>query len=259
LQEAGLLFALAYAAPLVGNRFHNKLSMRDWSRAAWRFWLSRRNNDGSVAEAYPNERSFCGTSFTAAGFVETVALLGGASVWAEELVQSSDTFNWLARHSSPDVANQMAASLLALTGYAKLTAQPAIIEAARRRRAEFLTSTWHDGTFPEYGGFDAGYQSITLSVLTRILRLAPDPELDSAAMRGERLLRDAIDDLGRVDIGRNSRGTQFIYPYGLSARASPATAHIAAGIAADTILRPTWMDDRYCIGMASDYLLVAWG
>jgi hypothetical protein len=258
LQESGLLFALAYSAPLAGNRFRNKQRMHDWSRAAWRYWLNSRNSDGSVAEAYPNERSFCGTSFTAAGFIETVALLGGATDWKEELAQASITFRWLAHNSSPDVANQMAASLLALTGYAKLTGRPEMVEAARRRRNEFVATIWPDGTFPEYDGFDTGYQSITLSILMRVLRLMPDPELQGAAERGERRLRGAINDFGMVDVTRNSRRTQFLYPYGLKAIESPAAARISAGIGADMILRPTWMDDRYCIGMASDYLLAAW-
>src|SRR6202000_3165819 len=76
-QEAGLLFALAYAAPLSGNRFHNQPALRDWVHGVWRFWLDRRNGDGSVIEVYPYERSNCATSFTSACFVESVLLLGG--------------------------------------------------------------------------------------------------------------------------------------------------------------------------------------
>jgi hypothetical protein len=259
MQEAGLLLAAAYAAPLPGNRFKGQKTLLDWVRAIWRFWLSRRNGDGSTPEVYPYERSNCATSFTAASFVETVDLLGGAAQWSEELAEAEKSFEWLGVHSSPDVANQVAASLLALTGYAHLTGTSSSQAAARRRCDEFIGSVEPDGSFPEYGGFDAGYQSITLSTLSRVQRLSgTGTALDDAIRRGEIRLNSAIDDMGRTDPGKNARRTQFLYPYGLAARKSPALRRIEAGLQADAVLRPTWMDDRYCIAMATDYLLTAW-
>jgi hypothetical protein len=258
LQEAGWLFALAYAAPLPGNRFRGQQRLLDWSRQVWRFWLAQRNRDGSVAEAYPNERSFCGTSFSAACFAETVELLGGAARWPDEVADAERTFAWLAAHASPEVGNQMAASLLALTLYARLSGKPEFAAAAHRRRGEMLACAGADGTVREYGGFDAGYQSITMSLLARVQRLGDDPELARMLDGSEALMRTAVDDLGRTDVGRNCRRTQFLYPYGFASKNSPVTARIMAGLQADAILRPTWMDDRYCIGMAADYLLTAW-
>ena len=259
MQEAGLLLALAYAAPLPGNRFHGQPALQDWARAIWRFWLRRRNSDGSVVEVYPYERSNCATSFTAAAFVESVALLGGVDQWRHELGDAEKTFRWLSANSSLDVANQTAASLLALTGYTRLNGNSGFKAAAERRRDEFVATVAGDGTYPEYGGFDAGYQSITLSTLIRAQRLANgDPALGAAIKRGEAKLRGAIDRLGRTDPSVNSRRTQFIYPYGLAALKSPALKNIDAGLHQNAILLPTWLDDRYCIVMAIDYLLTAW-
>ncbi len=139
-QEAGLLMALAQALPAPGNRFHAQPAMAEWARAAWRFWLARRNADGSVVEVYPNERSFCATSFSAAAFVETAMLLGGAGDWGGELAAAEITMRWLGGHSNPEVGNQMAASLLALLGYARLTGnRDAARLAARRRTRETLS------------------------------------------------------------------------------------------------------------------------
>lgn len=259
MQEAGLLLAAAYAAPLPGNRFYGQEILLDWVRGVWRFWLDRRNSDGTVVEVYPYERSNCATSFTAAGFVETVGMLGGAAQWSDELAQAEKTFQWLCVHFNSDVANQVAASLLALTGYAHLTGMPSIQTAAGRRCDEFVSSVKPDGSFPEYGGFDAGYQSITLSTLTRVQRFGEvDPALDDVVRRGEARLDRAIDHMGRTDPAANARRTKFLYPYGLAARNSPALRRIEAGLRADAILRPTWMDDRYCAPMAADYLLTAW-
>jgi hypothetical protein len=259
MQEAGLLFSLAYAAPLAGNRFHGQERLRNWIRAIWNFWLDHRNSDGSVIEVYPYERSNCATSFTAACFVESVGLLGGAAEWRNELAAAESTFQWLAAHSSPEVANQMAASTLALAGYARLTSNAGMHEAARERRNLFIETVREDGTFPEYGGFDAGYQSITLSALVRVQRLGDDDAgLEDVVRRGETKLTTAIDDLGRTDYQRNARNTQFLYPYGLAARRSKSLPRIEAGLRANVILRPTWMDDRYCIPLAADHLLTAW-
>jgi hypothetical protein len=259
MQEAGFLLALAYSAPLVGNRFRGRNVLLEWTRAIWRFWLRRRNNDGSAVEVYPYERSNCATSFTAALFTETVKLLGGNSQWREELAEAKQSFEWLEANSSLDVANQTAASLLALTGYARLTGNSRVGAAADRRCDQFMATVEPDGTFGEYGGFDAGYQSITLSTLIRTQRFCgANTTLGSVIERGEARLRGAIDEFGRTDPAANSRRTQFLYPYGLAALNSPALKGIEAGIRENTILLPTWLDDRYCIGMAIDYLLTAW-
>jgi hypothetical protein len=254
MQEAGLLFALAYATEAANNPFYRRPKMLQWSRAAWRFWLKRRNRDGSLAEVYPNERSFCATAFTAAAFVETVPLLGGAPVWAEEIAQAEATMAWLAENRNPEVGNQMAASLQALTGYARLTGNPKHAAAAGARRQEVLAITASDGTLPEYGGCDLGYQTISLASLLRVLRLSPnDAEIESLIRKGLALVDAGLDADGRADPARNSRGTQFIYPSALEAFANPAVERVSAGLARGAILRPIWMDDRYCIPFAADY------
>ncbi|HLF59008.1 MAG TPA: hypothetical protein VI732_05200 [Alphaproteobacteria bacterium] len=255
-QEAGLLFALAYATEAPGNPFFRKARILEWSRAAWRFWLRQRNRDGSLAEVYPNERSFCATAFSAAAFVESVALLGGAPTWTEELGRAQTTMDWLARNDNPEVGNQMAASLLALTGYARLTGNPNYAAAAGARRKDVLAMAQGDGTLPEYGGRDLGYQTISLAALARVLRIARgDAEIEALVRKGLAPVEAGLDADGRADPAKNSRGTQFIYPSALAALGSPALERVLAGLAKGRILRPVWMDDRYCIAFASDYWL----
>ncbi|MEW5726254.1 MAG: hypothetical protein AB1918_00370 [Pseudomonadota bacterium] len=255
-QEMGLLFALAYDTPAPGNPFAGRQRMADWARMVWRFWLRCRNSDGSVTEVYPNERSFCGTSFTAAGFVETVRLLGGAAEWRDELAEARTTFAWLGVNQNPEVGNQMAASWLALEGYARLTGDDAAAGQAARRRRAFLDSQWPDGTLPEYGGLDAGYQTITLSVMASLARLNPaDRELAEALRRGGQAIAPRIAADGAMDPAGNSRNTQYLYPHGLAMLGNGLLERVLAGIDARTVLRPTWMDDRYCHALAADYFL----
>ncbi|KIL96701.1 hypothetical protein CCC_01567 [Paramagnetospirillum magnetotacticum MS-1] len=256
-QEAGLLFALAHGLDHPGNRFHAKPAMARWARAAWRFWLGRRNRDGSFAEAYPGDRGFCGTSFSAAAFVETVRLLGGAEAWAGELAAAAPSFAWLAANDNPEVANQRAGSVWALAGYARLTGDGALEKTARIRLNDLLCGMDGEGWFPEYGGGDTGYQSITMAALV----LAGDwlghgEALSGALTRAETALASRLRPDGRVaDIAANSRGTQFVYPSALVRRRSPVATALTRGLAEDVILRPAWMDDRYCIALAIDHLM----
>lgn len=252
-QEAGLLMALAFSTPLPGNRFAGNERMKQWSRAVWRFWLDRRNADGSANEVYPRERSFCATAFSAAAFMETLILLNAAEQWQEEVKRAAPTFVWLADHRNPDVANQMAASLLALARFATVTENAAAKRAVQRRRDELLRAAGHDCEFKEYGGIDYGYLSITLSLLAHYTDFLQDPAMADVVRRGVLRLEKAMDECGRLDASRNSRFTQYVYPYALAFCHSPALEKLAEGLRQDRVLNPAWMDDRYCIAMAVDY------
>ncbi len=257
-QEAALLFALAYATPAEGNVFFGQAKLLGWIRGAWRFWLNRRNRDGSTSELYPSERCFCSTAFTAAAFAETVYLLGGHAAWKEELRLAAPTFRWLAREAAAETANQMAASLQALTAYASATELPEFRDLAAVRSRELLALERADGVFPEYGGFDSGYQSITLSCLARTESYEPgDMARTEAARRAASALSSRIDDKGRVDVSANSRGTQFLYPYGLACQKNGRSDLLASALRAKSALQPSWMDDRYCVPLAIDYLFAA--
>jgi len=252
-QETGLLLALAYDTQAPNNPFAANTQMETWIRDIWRFWLARQNRDGSVSEVYPFERSFCATAFSAAAFVETVALMGGAPAWAKELDQARKTFHWLAQNASRDAANQTAASVLALGAYAQLTGDAALQDKARDQRAAFIRDQLADGTFVEYDGLDVGYQTITLSTLARTLAYDDDKELRAALNKGEQAIRERFSEQGRHDSHANSRSTQFTYPYGLACTDSPALAGLLRGLDENVVLRPTWMDDRYAVPLAIDY------
>jgi hypothetical protein len=255
-QEIGLLVALAYVTEAPANPFSGRHRLAELAHWIWRFWLSRRNRDGSSVEVYPNERSFCATSFSASSFVHTVGLLGGAKVWSDELADARSTMTWLDANLEADAANQVAASWLALDGYARLTGDPAIVQSAERRRRVFLDAQWPDGTLPEYGGLDVGYQTISMSAMASLLALNPgDDELAAALRTAESLIAPRIAADGAVDAGANSRDTQFLYPHALAVLKSPALEGVLTGLDARTVLRPTWMDDRYCHALAADYFL----
>ena len=255
-QEAGLLFSLAYSTPHPDNRFFGHPRIAEWVRMVWAFWMSRRNSDGSVSEVYPNERSFCATSFSTAAFLESVRLTGGTAAWKSELSAVRNTLYWLDGNSNPDVPNQMLASWHSLQAYADLTGDTWCKAAVSRRRKDCLSLQDAWGVWPEYGGLDVGYQTISMSTLASVLALLPgDSEIEQALARGESAIRDLVTDDGAVEAHRNSRGTQYLYPHAIARMGSPLLDRIFRGLDNGQVLRPTWMDDRYCHALASDYLL----
>lgn len=255
-QEAGLLFALAYTTPHPANSFHGQRRLEEWVRFVWRYWLTRRNGDGSIAEVYPYERSFCATSFSTAAFLESVRLTGGIEAWSDELAAAERTLVWLDRNANPAVSNQMVASWHALAGFAHLTGDERFEKAARRRRDRCLALQTVDGVWPEYGSLDVGYQTVTMSGLASIAGLTPQDEaLADSLVRADAAIRDRIGADGSVAVERNSRSTQYIYPHALAHLTSPLFDRLLEGLDNGRVLRPTWMDDRYCHAMAADYLL----
>ncbi|WP_430475987.1 hypothetical protein ACQ0MK_10605 [Thalassospira lucentensis] len=259
LQEAGLLFALAYGTETQDNPFFRSEKLLMWIQGIWKFWLADRNSDGSCSEVYPNERSFCATAFSAAGFCETIRLTGGYAGWQRELIEAKKTIAWLAMNTNPEVANQMAASALALQAWGQLTGDEEFSDVSHRRLSDCIALQKSSGVFPEYGGFDTGYQTITMSVLTNLLKWLPKNSLESeyvssALKKAEQAVDRVVDGNGRIDSSARSRNTDYLYPHAFAALKSSVLQRIGAGLSGRFVLRPTWMDDRYCIALAADYL-----
>jgi len=257
LQETGLMLALAHSTPGEANFLYGQERALEWAHQIWRFWLACRNSDGSSSEVYPGERSFCATAFAAAAFVEAALLTGGASAWASELVIARPTLAWLSRTANPRVANQMAASALALAGFAKLTGEAADFKSAAARIVDTLALQDVEGAFAEYGDGDVGYQSITIAALARVAALCPVDGLADAVARGRAWAEQRIGERGEVDVASNSRATQFVYPSAFVGGDGRVIRAIGQGLAAGTLLCPGWMDDRYVAPFAIDYLLAA--
>jgi len=62
------------------------------------------------------------------------------------------------------------------------------------------------------------------------------------------------DENGLYDYSETSRKTKFIYPSGLMRLNSPIVNRLRNGLLKNMVINPLWMDDRYCIPLATDYL-----
>lgn len=248
-QEAAEILALAFVYPHPSNSFYGVERVRAWALASADYWGKTRHGDGSVDEAYPYERSFCATAFSAFHVTQTLILLSESPSF-----DLRPTARWLMAHDSPDTANQRAASAAALANISVLLSDDRLLHAARSRAAALHDEHRRLGYLNEYGGADLGYTSITLSMLAVYADRARDTDAalwlnTAAAAMGSRLRDD-----GSCEYASQSRHTRFLYPYALAWSSDPAIGKIAGGISSDRILKPSWMDDRYMVPYTADYL-----
>lgn len=258
-QEVSWLTALLYSLPF-DERYYQNSSVLVWTEGMIRFWLGNRNGDGSVNEVYPFERSFCATSFSTLAVTESLLLLKPAlppEIFSGFIHQLAKTGRWLADHDNVEVMNQQAASLVALQNLATLTGSGELVQAARRKRESILQAQAEAGFFPEYGGMDIGYLSITLGLLALYAQKAHDVDMEVACRKAAGFLEPLIDNQGHYDYSQTSRRTQYLYPSGFHRYSPEILESHARGLKANTVLNPQWMDDRYCIALTVDYLLLA--
>jgi len=253
MQEAALALTFAWLADDHQNYFLGSGQLRERIMAAVRFWERRRHGDGSVDESYPFERHFCATAFTFYAMTQSLLLLD------EPLSGGWDrTADFLCRHDNSEVANQMACAAGALYNMFLLTKKEEYKTGFEQKIEKLLQMQNTAGWFSEYGGFDLGYDTITLSFLAGIYKKTGRTDILAAAEKCVGNMASRIDADGYFSPEGMSRRTQFLYPYGFSVFAPEILQKIAQGLSRDVILNPAWMDDRYCIPLTANYLLTAY-
>ncbi len=247
-----LLLAQAHACP--SSRFHGRARLADWARAGVAFLLSTMHRDGSLAEAYPFERSYCATAFATLHASLALEALGAPCPDA-----LGGAARWLARARPTDAANQVAAAAAALAGVAAISRDASTAAEADRALDALLERQDGDGWFLEYGGADPGYQSVTLSCLAHLARLRPErgDAIEAAAARGAQALRHVVRADGTYEWRTTRRNTQYLYPHGLVRFAPDLAERFARGLELERVLVAARLDDRYFVHLAADFLAAA--
>lgn len=244
--------ARLYRCDFPGNPFFGDEALLENLRAAMAFTTSLQNRDGSFAEWYPGQPSACGTASVAANLSEAIRILPaeGAPEVRDRLLGSLDrAARWLGRRLGRVPSNQAAAALLAL-GNARHLLGDAWSRAVLTLRDALLSSQSPEGWFPEDGGPDAGYQTLTLDFLARAHDRGVEG-LSESIGRGMAFLARAVMPDGSSPAALATRGTNFLSPFAAErwAAESPAALSLAArirgGIASGRLPTPPSVDDRY--------------
>lgn len=246
---------LALLWNLPGSPFHKSKRIGAWCRDAYVFAANNLNSDGSCLEAYPFERSFCATAFVLGHICSGYLIISEPDV-LRYLVEMG---NFLKRNWGGYVSNQLAAAALSEFRLARIAGEKDLYAAGHRKLEALYDNQASEGYFKEYGGLDIGYLSLTLSLLARLENEFPDTVDRDRIQKALAVLSERVADDGTYHYSSMSRGTQYLYPFGLAYWESPVLKRLEEGLRKGTVLRPSWLDDRYVTGLAIDYLyLVQW-
>ncbi len=253
-QEAALFLALLFSYKHPKNRFFKKEKIKDWTKAAINYWQKIQHKDGSFDEYWPNERSFIATAFSTYAVVEACRLL--ALTLPQREIEAA--CRWLSAHENMDVLNQMAAAASALLISGIVLDDDRIKKWAFAKMDVLLSNQNPEGYFKEYGGYDIGYLTITLSYLGKFFAETREVRVKEAALKACQYLKDKIRQDGTYDYRKTSRKTQYIYPFGLQVfRQKDLLSRHLFGLKNDLVVNPKWMDDRFCLPLSIDYLQTA--
>jgi len=272
LHDTMWLLTLVYNLEEPNNRFSNNSKIAEWALGIVKFWAKIQHENGAFDEVYPYEYSYCATAFSTWWAGETYLELqeiGRDLNESEKLITPTisrlvtsalkKAGKWLIKHNNLQVANQEAAAAVALKAIALITNNKNFEEGAKIKINQIISKQHPEGYYPEYDGPDIGYHSLSLSCLATYRKHSETlPELNSSLYRAVQFLETKIDENGLYEWWRTSRRTQYLYPYGLAACWDEGGKQILErymlGLSKDYVIRPSWMDDRYCTYMAIDYL-----
>lgn len=260
LQEPMLTLALLYKNRFDNNVYFGKEKLLEWAIAGIDFLSKSQNRDGSFNEWYPNERSFCGTTFPVYSASETFKVLN-RDITGRKRDGFLDAFEksgrWLMRHRE-SVANQEAGSIASLYNIYQVTGNEQFRKHAEKKLMELGKSMSKEGWFSEYGGADMGYLTVVLDFLGKYYKGSKNRAVLEIVKPTMEFLKYFIHPNGSLGGVYGSRNTELKLPHGLEifSRENSNAKYIADRIAENinNTLNPLMMDDRYAYLYHISYL-----
>jgi len=249
-QETALLLALLYKNRFEGNIYYKNENVIDWCKASMNFWLGIQRKNGSFDEVYPNENSFIATAFSTYAITEAALILKIKL----NVKQIKKTGEWLIKSNNFQVGNQMASAAVALYNIYLITEDKKFMVGTKEKISKLLHLQHKDGFFYEYGGYDIGYLSIGISYLAKYYTKTKDRKIYEILKKVVNFVEKKIDKNGNYNYLNTSRKTQYIYPHGFKIMGSDIIKKVENGLKNNKIINPSWIDDRFCIPLAIDYL-----
>jgi hypothetical protein len=213
-QEFVWPLALAYDTPIEGNDYYQAQVIRDWVEAGIRYAASSTHPEGSCDDYFPYERAAGAAAFSLLACIESYTLLGLDR--PELLSFFEQRAQWLASHDeSGRLSNHQALIVLCLERTGELLATNRWEQAKEHRLQRILDWQNEEGWFPEYEGFDPGYQTLTISCLARVLQKSPDHALlKDAIIKAVQATSHFVHPDGSFGGEYSSRNTYNFFPHG---------------------------------------------
>lgn len=215
LQQGALVLQALYSYQSPENFLYHEPRVLSWIDASLEFWASQQLPSGAFNEYYPNEAGFPPTAFS----LFTVALIfqrrGFPEAQPAILSAIQKAVDWLLATRESQALNQEAVALTALALASRIPAVSVEKVKLESRFEQFFAAQSAEGWFPEYGGADIGYLSVTLDALSVYYDLTGDTRAETAMDKALEFISMMISVSGSTPVMINSRNTDYIVPYGL--------------------------------------------
>jgi hypothetical protein len=267
MQEMVLSLALAWKLDIPDNPYYRSPLILDWIEGMIDFTLRIQRPSGCFDEVYRGQDSYAATAFVVFYISETVLQLerhlsSGLRNDTKDMLNRAA--QWLSRTRQDLAGNQIAGAAAAFMNLAALDPGLGCEEELDRllRRLQDMQSP--EGWFPEQGGADIGYTSLTHSYLALIAKRTGDKRAASMSFKCVEFLQHFLHRDGTTGGVYGSRNTEYFIPLGavLQARKNDAAAraitfleqHLAVG---RHVQITRCLDDRYLAYLSPFYLLAA--
>ena len=245
LQQGSLSLARIYLNNFQDNIYFKNEKIYDMALASIDFWQRVQLRDGSFNEYYPFEHGYPPTVFSLYSVCETCRSLKIANPEVIEAIVRSCKF--ISRPRSHGAVNQDIAAIVAMYSAYLLTQEKWILDQLRENLKNILSLQTEDGYFPEYGGADIGYLSVSLACLAEYHALSGDETVIHPLENILNFIQYFVHPDGSTGGEYGSRNTEYFMPGGLEIL---ATRFPLAGSIADKIFKkpPQFhhsIDDRY--------------
>lgn len=221
------------------------------------------DRDGSVAEAFPHESSFCVTALVAHDVLAAVELLGSRlEPGSVEAVEPMIRFLERADETHAVISNHLATAVSALVRWHSLTGSGGL-PRAESLVERLLAAQGPEGWFTEYWGADPGYQTLTTHYLADAHGVRPELGLLEPLRRSLQFLWHFAHPDGSFGGLYGSRNTRFLAPGGLEALAGeiPEAAALSLfarrAIAARSVVTLETMDEPNLVPLFNSYCWAA--
>jgi len=199
-----------------------------WADAAVRFWAAIQARSGGFDEYYPFEEGFPPAAFGLYAVALYFRRRGYPMPEPSVGKAVQKCCSWLLAHPESQALNQEAAALAGLEIASKIPGVRVDRDALEKRKSELFASQSEEGWFPEYGGADLGYLSVTLDCLWDMYDASGDGRASDAVGKAVKFLAGMISVSRETPVMTNSRNTDYVVPYGLVRAA--ATDPLAAAV-----------------------------
>ncbi|PWB56942.1 MAG: hypothetical protein C3F06_00165 [Candidatus Methanoperedenaceae archaeon] len=245
LQQGCLSLAQLYLNDFKNNIYFKNEKIFDLASAAVDFWKDVQLNDGSFNEYYPFEHGYPPTVFSLYSVSETCRLL---KIVNDDLTESIiKSCRFISKQRSHGAINQDIAAIVAMYSSYLVTKENWILDQLNRNIEDILSLQTEDGYFPEYGGADIGYLSVSLAVLAEYYVLSHNEKVIPPLENILNFIQYFVHPDGSIGGEYGSRNTEYFMPSGLEIL---APRFPLAGTIADKLFRkpPIFhhsIDDRY--------------